>query len=63
MFVSSGAGLRIAQDARFLKKDFRGGGVVSGASWTAVTLGLSMLGFGRERFERVEGERRWAFNL
>jgi hypothetical protein len=51
------AGLRIDQDGRFLKGDFRGAVVANGASWTADTLGLSMLGFGRSRCEDVERER------
>lgn len=52
-----GAGLRIAQDGRFLKGDFRGAVIASGASWIAGTLGLSMLGFGRSRTGDVERER------
>jgi hypothetical protein len=50
-------GLRITQDGRFLKGDFRGGVTASGASWTAGTLRLSMLGFGRQRAGDVERER------
>jgi hypothetical protein len=50
-------GLWIAQDGRFLKGDFRGGVAASGASWTAATLGLSILGFGRPRCGDVERER------
>jgi hypothetical protein len=45
------------QDRRFLKGDFRGGVVVRGVSWTAATLGLSILGFGRSRCGDVERER------
>jgi len=52
------AGLWIEQDRRFLKGDFRGGVVVvRGVSWTAATLGLSMLGFGRSRCGDMERER------
>jgi hypothetical protein len=51
-------GLRIAQDGRFPKGDFRGGVAASGVSWTAGTLRLSMLGFGRPRAGEVERKRK-----
>jgi hypothetical protein len=38
------AGLRIDQDGRFLKGDFSGGVVASGASWLPGMLGLSCSG-------------------
>ena len=54
---SASAGLRIAQDGRLLKGDFRGGAATSGASWTAGMPRLSVLGFGRPRAADVERER------